>query len=64
MKVQVNVSDEMVEKVDFWAKKLGISRSAFCATAIGQYVFGFEKSVELIEGYATKEVTDDEREGQ
>lgn len=72
MKIQVNISDEMVEKVDYWAKKIGVSRSAFSAMAIGNAVMGYEKTMELadkfgidiIEEYETKELTEDERKGQ
>lgn len=62
MKVQVNVSDEMVEKVDYWAKTMGVSRSAFCAMAIGNAVLGYEKSLELMENYAIKAVEEDRKE--
>lgn len=36
MKLQVNVSDEMVEKIDFYSEAFGVSRSSLCAVWIGQ----------------------------
>lgn len=48
MRVQVNLSDEMVERVDDYAKKMGVSRSALCSMAIGQYIFSFDKSSDFI----------------
>lgn len=43
MRVQVSLSQEMVEKVDDYAKKIGVSRSALCSLLIGQGVLGFDK---------------------
>lgn len=44
MKVQVNLSDEMVNRVDNLAKSYGVSRSALCSMYIGQMVDNMEKS--------------------
>lgn len=44
MKVQVNLSDEMVTRVDNLAKSYGVSRSALCSMYIGQMVDSMEKS--------------------
>lgn len=49
MRVQVNLSDEMVDKVDFYAKSIGVSRSALCSLLVGQGIMGFDKSFELID---------------
>lgn len=38
MRIQVNLSDEMVSDIDSLAKKYGVSRSSLCATLIGQGV--------------------------
>jgi hypothetical protein len=48
MRVQVNLSDEMVEKVDGYAKKMGVSRSALCSMLVGQGIMGYDKSMDLI----------------
>jgi len=48
MKLQINVSDVMVKEIDKYAKMMGISRSALCATFIGQGIMGYNKSFEMI----------------
>ena len=45
MRVQVNLSDEMVCKVDLYAKKMGVSRSALCSMLIGQGIMSYDKSL-------------------
>lgn len=44
MYVQVNVSNEMVSKIDNYAKGIGVSRSALCALFIGQGIVGMENA--------------------
>ena len=48
MKLQITVSDEMVKQIDKYAEMMGISRSALCATFIGQGIMGYNKSFEMI----------------
>ena len=48
MRCQVNLSNEMVERVDFYAKKMGVSRSALCSMLVGQGIMGYEKSMDVI----------------
>lgn len=48
MRIQVNLSDNMVKKVDALAEDMGISRSAFCSFIIGQYVINYDKSVDVL----------------
>lgn len=48
MRVQVNLSDEMVCKVDLYAKKMGVSRSALCSILIGQCIMSYDKSMDLL----------------
>lgn len=48
MRVQVNLSEEMVEAIDVYAKKMGVSRSAFCSVMIGQGVMGYNQSMQLL----------------
>lgn len=48
MRVQVNLSDDMVSKVDNYAKMMGVSRSALCSMLIGQGIMSYDKGIELI----------------
>lgn len=48
MRVQVNLSDEMVVKVDSYAKKMGVSRSALCSILVGQGIMTYDKSMDII----------------
>jgi metal-responsive CopG/Arc/MetJ family transcriptional regulator len=54
MRIQVNLSEKMVNKIDYLAENMGVSRSALCSTIIGQYVMGLEKSFEAIENKMSK----------
>lgn len=54
MKLQVNVSDELVTQIDKYAEMMGISRSALCATFIGQGVLGYNKSFQMIDSLGEK----------
>lgn len=47
MKVQVNLSEEMVERVDAQAKSIGLSRSGLCAVAIGQYIANCDNALSI-----------------
>lgn len=44
MRIQVNLSDKMVERVDKIAEDMGLSRSALCNMMIGQGVNSYEKA--------------------
>ena len=48
MRVQVNLSDEMVSNVDSYARKMGVSRSALCSMLVGQGIMGYDKSMDLM----------------
>lgn len=48
MRVQINLSDEMVEKVDSYALKMGVSRSALCSMLVGQGIMGYDRSMDLL----------------
>ena len=50
MRVQVNVSDEIVKKVDLYAEQLGVSRSALCSMFIGQGVMSYDKAMDAMSG--------------
>lgn len=48
MRVQVNLSDEMVNKVDSYARKMGVSRSSLCSMFIGQGIMNYDNSMDLL----------------
>lgn len=48
MRVQVNLSDEMVGKVDAYARKMGVSRSALCSMLVGQGIMNYDKSMDIL----------------
>ena len=48
MRVQVNLSDEMISRVDAYAKKMGVSRSSLCSMLIGQGIMSYDKSMDII----------------
>lgn len=54
MRIQVNLSDDIVGKLDLYAKKIGVSRSAFCAMSIGQTVMSYEKSFDIVKEIGEK----------
>lgn len=58
MRVQVNVDDEMVKKIDAYAKKMGVTRSALCSVFIGQGIMGYEKSFEVLDRVGEKLVAE------
>lgn len=47
MRVQVNLEDGMVKRVDTIAKEYGVSRSALCSVFIGQMVNNTEKGFDM-----------------
>lgn len=49
MKVQVKVNDELVERIDYYAKKMGMTRSSLCAYFIGVGMMSLEKSNSLLD---------------
>lgn len=55
MRVQVNLSYEMVGKVDAYARKMGVSRSALCSMLVGQGIMNFDKSMDLLTLIGDKE---------
>jgi len=54
MKITVNVSDEMVTRLELYSKKMGVSRSALCAQFIGQSVMGYDKAFDVMDTMADK----------
>ena len=58
MRLQITINDEIVKKIDKYAKLIGVSRSAMCATWIGQGVMGYDKANELINGQTVEFLKD------
>lgn len=54
MRVQVNVSDDLVKKIDEYAKVMGVSRSALCSVWIGQAVMGMDRSFQVVQSMGDK----------
>ena len=56
MRIQVNVSDELVAQLDEYAKAVGMSRSGLCTFFLGQGMFSLNKGLEMassaIQSYA------------
>ena len=47
MYLQVTATNEMVSKVDFYANRIGISRSAFCAMLINDGLVKYAQTDEV-----------------
>lgn len=48
MRIQVNLSDSMVAKLDKIADEYGVTRSALCAMLIGQGADGINQAKQII----------------
>lgn len=44
MRIQINLSEDMVSKVDSYASRMGVSRSALCSVFIGQGIMSYENA--------------------
>lgn len=44
-RILVTLSKEMVQRIDFYRTKIGLTRSAYCAYLIGQGVLSTEKAM-------------------
>lgn len=60
MRVQINLSETMVEKVDKLAQMMGVSRSSLCSMFVGQNVITYEKTFEAINLAAKTNLVDDD----
>ena len=49
MRIQVNLGDEMLKKVDSYSKLLGVTRSSLCSMLIAQGVMAYDKGFEVID---------------
>lgn len=48
MRVQVNLNDELVKKIDDYADKIGTTRSALCSIFIGQGILGYDNATAVL----------------
>ena len=55
-RVQVILNDEFVEKLDEYAGKIGMSRSALCALFIGQGLMAYNAGMDLITKYGEEAI--------
>lgn len=58
VKVQITLSEDMVCRVDDYAKSMGISRSALCAIFIGQGIMSYDKTFDTLSRNMSKEVSE------
>lgn len=49
MRIQVNLGDALLAKVDKLADACGVARSAVCSMLISQGVLAYEKSFEIMD---------------
>lgn len=49
MRIQVNLGDALLAKVDKLADACGVARSALCSMLISQGVLAYEKSFEIMD---------------
>ena len=50
MRIQVNLSEEMNNKVENYSKQFGVSKSQFCSMLIGQGVMSYDKTFDMMGG--------------
>ena len=48
MKLYLNINDEMMERIEYYAKKMGTTKSAMCSMLIGQSIMSFDKTFEAL----------------
>lgn len=53
-RLQVNISDEMMSRIDMYASKLGVTRSAFCAVVLGQGLAGYDATFGMVSDVQTQ----------
>lgn len=50
MRINVNVSDELNNKIENYSKQFGVSKSQFCSMLIGQGVMSYDKTFDMMGG--------------
>lgn len=54
MRVQVNLSEDMVQRADHYAQKMGVSRSALCSMLIGQGIMTYDKTYDVVDAIGAR----------
>ena len=54
MRIQVNLANGMVDRIDKYAELMGVSRSALCATLIGQGIMSYDKATQIVKNIQDK----------
>lgn len=47
MRLAFKVSDTIAQNIDYYSQQLGISKSAFVAVAVGQYIIQLQKQDDI-----------------
>ena len=55
--LQVVVSQNLADRIDYYANYMGMSRSGFCASIIGQGILGYDKVGNILENYIVGEIS-------
>lgn len=42
MRLQINVSENLAKKIEYYSNEFGVSKSAFCSMMLGQSVLGLD----------------------
>lgn len=48
MRLQVNISENMLKKIENYSSEFGISKSAFCSMLIGQGILGLDSTKDVL----------------
>lgn len=64
MRIQVQLSEQMVERIDKIAELYGVNRSAFCAMIIGQSVSSLEQASSIVQSAVEKGVKNATKEAK
>ena len=55
--LQFIVSQNLADRIDYYANYMGMSRSGFCASIIGQGILGYDKIDNVLENYVFNEIS-------
>lgn len=50
MRINVNLSDELNSKAEYYSKKFGVSKSQFCSMLIGQGIMAYDNANDMMGG--------------
>lgn len=55
--LQFVVSQNLADRIDYYANYMGMSRSGLCASIIGQGILGYDKVGSILENYIVGEIS-------